>query len=201
MRTRAKRRPEMFNRMADVYDAEFGAECAVMHHMALAELDLRGADPQRICDVGCGTGALLELMAKRYPAASLTGVDPAEKMTELAQSRLPAARIMVGMAEHLPVAEAEVDLVVSTTSFGQWRDQLAGLREVSRILRPDGIGIIIEHQLPRLLKRLIYRLPDLLTPAQMEAMVRASGLTVREQRVVDDEYLVTVVGHGPEAFA
>ncbi|HEY0451962.1 class I SAM-dependent methyltransferase [Actinophytocola sp.] len=194
MRTRVNARVPRYNRIAHDYDAMYGAECGVMHRLVLAEIDDRDLAPGTVLDVGCGTGALLELLARRLPAAGLTGADPSEGMIRRARARLPSARFVVCGAEALDVDDGAIDLVVSTTSFGQWADQAAGLREVRRVLRPDGTGVVIEHRLPSLLKRLIYRLPDLATPDTMVGMVRDAGLVVHDQRVVGDDYLVTVVG-------
>jgi ubiquinone/menaquinone biosynthesis C-methylase UbiE len=97
--------------------------------------------PQRILDVGCGTGYLLRRLAARCPeAVELTGVDPARAM--IAAARAAAAddrlRWLEGTAEKLPYPGGSFDLVVSTTSFDHWADQRAGLGECARVLAPGG---------------------------------------------------------------
>jgi ubiquinone/menaquinone biosynthesis C-methylase UbiE len=97
--------------------------------------------PQRILDVGCGTGYLLRQLADRCPdATELTGVDPAPAM--IAAARAAAAddrlRWREGTAEELPFPDGAFDLAVSTTSFDHWADQSAGLRECARVLAPGG---------------------------------------------------------------
>jgi len=98
--------------------------------------------PLRTLDVGCGTGALLRLLAARLPGAvELVGVDAARGMVAAGRSLPdldPRIQFIQATAERLPFREASFDLVVSTTSFDHWADQLQGLKECARMLRDDG---------------------------------------------------------------
>lgn len=90
-----------------------------------------------ILDIGCGTGRLLVRLGEAYPAARLTGIDPAPGMARIAGSR-DGITAMVGAAERLPLRTGSVDLVVTTMSFHHWADQRLGLAEVRRVLVPGG---------------------------------------------------------------
>ncbi len=95
--------------------------------------------PNRVLDVGCGTGLMLRQLAERLPdAAELTGVDAATGMIEAAKSTDGRLRYVQGNAERLPFENASFDLLVSTTSFDHWADQPAGLAECHRVLAPGG---------------------------------------------------------------
>ena len=105
-------------------------------------------DPRRVLDVGCGTGYLLSSLASRYPDADkLAGVDPAPAMIEVATSAASDDRLAfsLGTAEHLPYPDDTFDLVVSTTSFDHWSDQLAGLCECARVLQPGGSLVVVDQ--------------------------------------------------------
>jgi ubiquinone/menaquinone biosynthesis C-methylase UbiE len=123
-----------------------------MHHdIADRAADLalaRVPEPGRVLDAGCGTGYLLRQLAARAPAAEgLTGIDPAPAMIETAQAAAGDDRLHFcsGVAERLPFPDGSFDLIVSTTSFDHWADQLAGLRECARVLEPGGHLVLADQ--------------------------------------------------------
>ena len=105
----------------------------------VAELALAAVPaPGRVLDVGCGTCALLGLLAARLPGAELAGVDPAPRILAAARKRLDGVRLEQAAAERLPFADGSFDLVVSAMSFDHWADQALGLAECARVLRFGG---------------------------------------------------------------
>jgi ubiquinone/menaquinone biosynthesis C-methylase UbiE len=116
------------------------------------------AAPRRVLDVGCGTGYLLRLLARRCPRATeLAGIDPAPAMISAARQaagdRRP--RFTVGVAERLPYPDGAFDLVVSTTSFDHWADQRAGLGQCARVLAPGGHLVLADLFSPLLVPTLL----------------------------------------------
>jgi ubiquinone/menaquinone biosynthesis C-methylase UbiE len=106
------------------------------------------AAPQRVLDVGCGTGYLIRVLAGHYPRAQeLAGIDAASNMIQAANSLTDDERLtfVTGVAEQLPYADASMDLVVSSTSFDHWSDQGAGLAECARVLRPGGHLVLVDQ--------------------------------------------------------
>jgi ubiquinone/menaquinone biosynthesis C-methylase UbiE len=106
------------------------------------------AAPQRVLDVGCGTGYLIRVLAGHYPRAQeLAGIDAASNMIQAAKSLTDDERLtfVTGVAEQLPYADASMDLVVSSTSFDHWSDQGAGLAECARVLRPGGHLVLVDQ--------------------------------------------------------
>jgi ubiquinone/menaquinone biosynthesis C-methylase UbiE len=137
------------------------------------------AAPRRVLDVGCGPGYLLRLLARRFPdAAELAGIDAAPSMVEAAESAADDRRLRftVSVAEHLPYADDSFDLVVSTTSFDHWADQLAGLKECARVLAPGGHLMLADQFSPLLLPTLLAgRRGKARTPRRASQLLSAAG--------------------------
>jgi SAM-dependent methyltransferase len=88
----------------------------------------------RILDVGCGTGANL-LMLSEYGDAE--GVDVSEDALAFCHER-GLEQVKLGAAEALPYDDGTFDLVTALDVVEHLDDDLAGLREMRRVLRPGG---------------------------------------------------------------
>lgn len=103
-----------------------------------------------VVEVGSGPGELAIEIARRLPRAEVVGIDLAEAMVERAAERARAegldrsVRFQLADATALPLADASVDLVVSTLSLHHWADPAGVFAEVGRILRPHGIALIYD---------------------------------------------------------
>jgi len=138
-----------FNDRAAGYD--LGSRGRLHHEIADRSASLAVATvatPRRVLDLGCGTGYLLRTLAVRYPdAEQLVGIDAAPEMVRKAAAGARDDRLTfaVGVAEHLGYTDGTFDLIVSTTSFDHWSDQLAGLSECARVLRPGGHLVLVDQ--------------------------------------------------------
>jgi len=101
----------------------------------------------RVVEIGAGTG----LNAALYPddIAELVLTEPDAAMRKRLARRLQrhgrGAQIVDAPAERLPLADASVDTVVSTLVLCTVPDPERTLREIARVLRPDGQLLFIEH--------------------------------------------------------
>ena len=103
-----------------------------------------------IVDVGCGTGAALRHAAGVATDGRLIGVDPVERMIEIARERLRGhvaeerIDLRLGAASALPVEDGRADIVFAFDSFDHWQDQSAGLAEIRRVLAPGGHLVVVK---------------------------------------------------------
>ncbi len=101
-------------------------------------------------DLGCGPGHLAILLAQRAPNLRVTGVDLADEMLSKGEVRASVAGVddcvsfKKGDAQAIPFPDGSIDLVVSTLSLHHWRDPVAALNEVARVLRPGGSFLILD---------------------------------------------------------
>jgi ubiquinone/menaquinone biosynthesis C-methylase UbiE len=150
-----------------------------------------------IVDVGCGTGRLLRSAKKRWPRAHVIGIDPSEGMIEVARKLDPNAKFYVASAEAIPLADASVDLAFSTISFHHWSNQVGGIQEIARILRPGGSFILADQNAPTWIRRLFSGLRSfhLSTPrlSDLEKMFEVSGLQILRQNRISFGLVATVV--------
>jgi len=93
----------------------------------------------RILDVGCGTGVQLAQLKKA--GFQVHGVEPAEQMRSHAERVLPPGTVLDGSVISLPYADNSFDFVYSIEVFRYLgaEDNLAGLKEVRRVLKPGGV--------------------------------------------------------------
>lgn len=92
----------------------------------------------RILDVGCGTGANL-LMLSQYGDAE--GVDISEDALSFCRER-GLDHVKQGAAEELPYGDDAFDLVTALDVVEHMDDDLAGLQEMYRVLRPGGYALL-----------------------------------------------------------
>jgi len=128
-----------FHARAGDYDRHAVVQKRVLERFA--DLLPAGSGIARVLDIGSGTGVLLQMLEVRYPMARLTGLDLAPGMAITARERLMATGrvdFVTADAEALPLGDACLDLVVSTSTL-QWLESLErAFGEVRRVLGPGG---------------------------------------------------------------
>jgi len=164
------------------------------HQAALALAASIVHQPESVLDVGCGTGRLLRRAYRYWPEAQLIGVDPAQGMIEQAKLLTPNATFYTAMAETLPLQDNSVDLAISTISFHHWQNQAAGIREITRVLRPGGYFMLVDVSLPNWLVR-VFRLKRVHSPTQMRTLFTQAGLQVQAQQTLAWRRWLATVGY------
>lgn len=148
-----------FSRSAASYDAAAQLQHAVEARLleSLDYLDdpaLKREPPQRVLDLGCGTGRASIAMQKRWPKAQVVSFDLALPMLQQARAASkrsrawlsnPFARVphaVCADARALPLAESSVDVLFSNLCV-QWVEDLDGLfAGFRRVLKPHGLLLV-----------------------------------------------------------
>ncbi len=100
---------------------------------------------KRVADIGCGWGGLTETLSAW---GSVVGVEPSEAARAEAKRR--GVEVLAGEADALPLEDGSVDIVVSTDVLEHLDDDVAAVREIERVLVPDGIALVTVPAYPRL---------------------------------------------------
>ncbi|MDC6120416.1 class I SAM-dependent methyltransferase [Serratia rubidaea] len=190
------------NNHHDVVDRQFGAQAnayltSAVHAQGndLQRLgQLLAAYPQaRVLDLGCGAGHASFTAAAQV--AQVVAYDLSAQMlavvAQAAQARgLDNIQTQQGMAETLPFADGEFDLVISRYSAHHWHDVGQALREVKRVLKPGGRAIMMDvvspgHPLLDIYLQTVEALRDTshvrnYAPGEWTGMLTAAGLLVEE---------------------
>ncbi len=99
----------------------------------------------RVLDVACGTGQLLAVLAGRSNSPELVGIDRVPAMLNVARLKLgQRATILECEATQLPFDDADFQLVTCTNALHYFPDIDAALREIRRVISPNGNLIITD---------------------------------------------------------
>lgn len=151
---------------------------------ALWDLDrFRSGSPVRAAlDLGCGTGELARLVARRYPGARVVAADFTPAM--LARARVesdgrrerPRLEFARANAMRLPFPDATFDVVTNAFLARNLSDLAAALGEMRRVLRPGGVLLTLEitEPLRPAVARLFHAYFDRVVPT-LGGMVHSAG--------------------------
>lgn len=117
-----------------------------------AEVVVAAAAPEsgeRVVDLGCGNGNAALLAARR--GAAVTGVDPAQRLLDLAAARAREAGVeasfLHGEAAEMPLADGAADLLLSVFGVIFAPDAEAAAAEMARVTAADG-RIVLSAWIP-----------------------------------------------------
>ena len=192
-----------FDAWSSVYDFPL-VQLATYRPVHDAVLGVLGAEPcARVLDVGCGTGRLAERLVAAPGIASVVGCDFSAGMLAHAAERLrpgaalpgtegrrACAALVRGDATRLPFVDAAFDAAVSTEAFHWFPDQDAALRELRRVIRPNGRLLLALVSPPfeiiadafEVGMRLVGQPLWWTTPRRLAAQVARAGFRVERQR-------------------
>lgn len=110
--------------------------------------------PQTIADLATGSGDVaFELLRASPQDTRVTGYDFCEPMLDVARRRaatspLHAPEFRHGDCMALPIGDASQDVVTIAYGVRNFEDRAKGLKELRRVVRPDGAVFILEFSQP-----------------------------------------------------
>jgi demethylmenaquinone methyltransferase/2-methoxy-6-polyprenyl-1,4-benzoquinol methylase len=147
---------KMFDTISGNYDGlnrviSFGADIQWRKKVLLNVLHHQ---PDSILDIATGTGDLAIKFAEKSFASKIVGLDLSEGMLEIAKNKVLGTALqnniefIKGDSEALPFTNNSFDAI--TVSFGirNFENLEKGLAEIYRVLKPNGIFIILETSVP-----------------------------------------------------
>lgn len=153
------------------------------------------AGPRSVADFACGTGRVLELLSRHFPAP--VGIDISPGMLALARDRCPHATVILGdVTTTPPLAAGPFDLITAFRFFLNAEPSLQAevLAWMRSSLAPGGLVVVNFHLSPVSLRGAYLRLrmapaarPVMMSARQARRLLAAHGFTVR--RVVGYSFL------------
>ncbi|WP_111879572.1 bifunctional demethylmenaquinone methyltransferase/2-methoxy-6-polyprenyl-1,4-benzoquinol methylase UbiE [Aequorivita sp. CIP111184] len=111
-------------------------------------------NPKSILDIATGTGDLAIQFAEKTSAEKIVGLDISEGMLSVARKKIVGKKILENIefvqadSEALPFGDNTFDAI--TVSFGirNFENLEKGLSEIFRVLKKDGIFVVLETSVP-----------------------------------------------------
>ncbi|WP_418446087.1 class I SAM-dependent methyltransferase [Cloacibacillus evryensis] len=105
-----------------------------------------------VLDIGCGGGANLLRLAKLAARGTVCGIDISECSLECSRKKVREyiaegrCQVKYGSAEEIPFPDGFFDVATAFETVYFWKDMAAALREVRRVLREDGLFMVVNDQ-------------------------------------------------------
>jgi ubiquinone/menaquinone biosynthesis C-methylase UbiE len=180
-----------FDALARRYDAWYATPVGAWadRHESEAVFRLLDLQPgEGVLDVGAGTGRYAVAAARR--GSRVVGVDSSAAMLAIARSRAAGRSIELVRADaaRLPFADASFDAALAVTSLCFTTDPAGALREIARVVKPDGRLVLgelnrwslwaLQRRAHALVRPTTYRHAHFRSIRDLRSLLAASGLTI-----------------------
>lgn len=115
---------------------------------------IAAAHPDTIMDIATGTGDLVIQMAQKTNASRLIGLDISSGMLEVGKVKVAKEKLddriemILGDSENLPFEDNAIDAITVSYGVRNFENLEKGLSEIRRVLKPQGILVILETSIP-----------------------------------------------------
>jgi demethylmenaquinone methyltransferase/2-methoxy-6-polyprenyl-1,4-benzoquinol methylase len=103
----------------------------------------------KIVDVACGTGDMMDFWKKRslsngIAVGEIVGVDPSKGMVGVAREKYPKFNYLISTATDIPLQDASADILSITYGIRNVVERQKALGEFNRVLKRGGLVVILE---------------------------------------------------------
>jgi SAM-dependent methyltransferase len=126
-----------FEAPAETYDRHVGRYTPSLARAHLRLLDVHRRDD--VLEVGCGSGALTEVLAQAVGGSHVCAVDPSEAFVEECRRRVPDADVRVAAADHFPDFDRAFAAATSQLVLNFMSDADAGVASMHSAVKPGGV--------------------------------------------------------------
>ena len=145
----------MFDNIAPTYDTanrvmSMGVDKSWRRKACDLAYDFYAKDSiNKIVDVACGTGDMMDFWKKRAEINGITideivGVDPSVGMVDVARQKYPTFNYHISKATEIPLEDHSADFLSITYGIRNVVEREDALDEFNRVLKKDGLVVILE---------------------------------------------------------
>ncbi len=103
----------------------------------------------KIVDVACGTGDMMDFWKKRsevngIAVGEIVGVDPSQGMVAVAREKFPKFNYHKAKATEIPLQDESAEILSITYGIRNVVEREAALKEFNRVLKQGGLVVILE---------------------------------------------------------
>ena len=158
----------MFDDIAPTYDTanrvmSMGVDKSWRRKACDLAYEFKGDDTlDKIIDVACGTGDMMEFWRSRAEVSGIAvgeiiGVDPSKGMVGVAREKYPKFNYHIAKATEISLEDESADILSITYGIRNVVEREEALKEFNRVLKKDGLVVILEfmkNENPSLLGRI-----------------------------------------------
>ncbi len=145
----------MFDDIAPTYDTanrvmSMGVDKSWRRKACDLAYEFYGQDSlDKIIDVACGTGDMMDFWKKRSEVngiaiGEIVGVDPSNGMVDVAREKYPKFNYHISKATEIPLEDLSGDILSITYGIRNVVERKKALDEFNRVLKKDGLVVILE---------------------------------------------------------
>lgn len=165
---------QQYNRIAAIYDQRWNHY--VTNTLKFLKNWVHLSPTEIVLDIACGTGEFERLILAEHSTQQMVGVDISDQMLAIAQQKLhafPHVSFQIANASALPFADHSFDVVVSANAFHYFDDPTTALKEMQRVLKPNGKVVILDWCRDFLLCQISDALLKLFDPAHRQCYTQS----------------------------